>query len=62
MTASSDRTISTGKSDICLTLAEMFARKLRRDGRERERERGTRGGGAWENEKKKSAVLGSDDL
>lgn len=60
MTASSDRTISTGKSDICLTLAEMFARKLRRDGRERER--GTRGGGAWENENKKSAVLGSDDL
>lgn len=40
----------------------MFARKLRRDGRERERERGTRGGGAWENENKKSAVLGSDDL
>lgn len=33
-----------------------------RDGRERERERGTRGGGAWENENKKSAVLGSDDL
>lgn len=34
VTASSDGTISTGKSDICLSLAEMFARQLRRDGRE----------------------------
>lgn len=34
VTASSDGTISTGKSGICLSLAEMFARQLKRDGRE----------------------------
>lgn len=33
VTASSDGTISAGKGDICLSLAEMFARQLRRDGR-----------------------------
>lgn len=58
MAAGTDRAASTGKkSDICLSLAEMFARQLRGEMEERHI-----CSGAGENEDKKRVALGGNDL